>query len=202
MTATAARPHLVELPQTIPGPAGEPLLGMARALRRNLLGMLQEGFARHGDVVAYRVGPAWGPALRRRTIVAVRHPADVRRVMLDTDAFVHRAPSHDVVRELFGETLVTMQGERWRRQKRILQPLFTRRHVAQYASLLQTEADRVAERWRDLGVQEIDVMPEMEQHALRVLGLTIFAQEDLVDDVTAAALERLSRASATRWPCA
>src|SRR6185312_9499530 len=142
-------------------------------------------------VVAYRVGPAWGPALRRRTIVAVRHPADVRRVMLDTDAFVHRAPSHAVVRELFGETLVTMQGERWRRQKRILQPLFTRRHVAQYASLLQTEADRVAERWRDLGVQEIDVMPEMEQHALRVLGLTIFAQEDLVDDVTAAALECL-----------
>lgn len=175
----------------IPGPAGHPLLGMARALRSDLLGTLMDGFERHGDVVALRIGPARGPRRLRPLIVAVRHPGDMRRVMLETDVFVRETPSHDVVRELFGETIVTMQGERWRRQKRILQPLFTRRHVGQYAGLLAAEADRVAEHWRDRGVQEVDIMQAMEQHALRVLGQTIFAQEDLVDDVTAAALERL-----------
>ena len=192
MSATLPRPRSASEPRTaIPGPTGNPLLGSALALRGDLLGTLQEGFARYGDVVAYRVGPARGPRGQQRTIVAVQHPDDLRRVMVETDVFVRRTPSHDVVRELFGETIVTMEGERWRRQKRILQPLFTRRHVAQYAGLLETEADRVAEHWRDLGVQEFDIMQAVEQHALRVLGQTIFAQEDLIDDVTAAALERL-----------
>lgn len=192
MSATVSLPGASGRPATaVPGPAGDPLLGVARALRRDLLGTLLNGFDRYGDVVAFRIGPARGPRRLRPRLVAVRHPDDVRRVMLATDVFVRETPSHDVVRELFGETIVTMQGERWRRQKRILQPLFTRRHVAQYAGLLEAEADRVAERWRGLGVQEVDIMREMEQHALRVLGQTIFGQDDLVDAVTAAALERL-----------
>lgn len=192
MSATATpAPTAPAQTAAIPGPDGHPLIGMARALRGDLLGTLMEGFDRYGDVVAFRVGPRRGPRRLRPLLVAVRHPDDVRRAMLATDVFVRETPSHDVVRELFGETIVTMQGERWRRQKRMLQPLFTRRHVAQYAGLLEAEAEEVAERWRELGVQEVDIMQEMEQHALRVLGLTIFAQKDLVDAVTATALERL-----------
>jgi len=190
MTATARIPAAP--PRSgIPGPPGNPLLGMARPLRSDLLGTLQTGFARYGDVVAYRIGPVRGPRRLRPLLVAVRHPDDLRRVMLETDVFVRRTPSHDVVRELFGETIVTMEGERWRRHKRILQPIFTRRHIAQYAGLLETEADRVAERWRDLGGREVDIVQTMEEHALRVLGQTIFAQADLIDVVTAGALERL-----------
>ena len=186
----AARPPPAR-PGLIPGPAGNPLIGMARALRHDLLGTLQEGFRRHGDVVAYRVGPARGPRRLRPLLVAVRHPDDVRRVLLETDVFIRRAPSYDVLRELFGETIVTMESDRWRRQKRVLQPLFTRRHVAQYARLIEAEAARVAERpWQRDG-ETVDVAQAMEQYALRVLGQTIFAREDGIDADTVAALERL-----------
>jgi len=190
MTATARVPAAP--PRSgIPGPAGGPLLGMARPLRSDLLGTLQAGFARYGDVVAFRIGPARGPRRLRPLLVAVRHPDDLRRVMLATDVFVRRAPSYAVLRELFGDTLVTMEGARWRRQKRILQPLFTRRHVAQYAALLEREADRVVERWKEVGEEPVDVVQAMEQYALRVLGQTLFAEEDGIDAGTAAALERL-----------
>jgi cytochrome P450 len=175
----------------IPGPAGHPLLGMARELRRDLLGTLQNGFAEHGDVVALRIGPTHGPRRLRPLLVAVRHPDDVRRVMLETELFVRQTPNYTVLRELLGETIVTMEGARWRRQKRILQPLFTRRHVAQYADLLETEANLVVEGWRALDDREVDVVQAMEQYALRVLGQTIFAQEDGIDAHTVAALERL-----------
>jgi cytochrome P450 len=174
----------------IPGPAGHALLGMARELRNDLLGTLQEGFAQHGDVVAYRVGPARGPRRLRPLVVAVRHPDDVRRVMLETDVFVRRTPAYDVLRELLGETIVTMEGARWRRQKRILQPLFTRPRVARYAGLLELEANRVVERWR-LADEPVDVAQAMEEYALRVLGQTIFAEQDGIDADTVAALERL-----------
>ncbi len=96
-----------------------------------------------------------------------------------------------MLRELFGETLPTMEHARWRRQKRILQPLFTRQHVAQYAGLLEREANRVVARWRQLGDEAVDVAQAMEEYALRVLGQTIFAEEDGIDADTVAALERL-----------
>ncbi len=190
MTATAARAHTTP-PMGIPGPAGHPLLGMAGALRGDLLGTLQEGFARYGDVVAFRVGPAHGLARLQRRVVAVRHPDDVRRVIVETGMFVRQTPSFDVLRELFGETIVTMEHARWRRQKRILQPLFTRRHVAQYAGLVEAEARQVVERHGYAGDEAVDVAQAMEQYALRVLGQTIFAEEDGIDGDTIAALERL-----------
>jgi cytochrome P450 len=175
----------------IPGPAGHPLLGMARELRGDLLGTLQAGFAQHGDVVAYRIGPARGPRRLRPLLIAVRHPEDVRRVLLDTDVFVRRVPSYDVLRELLGNTIVTLEGDPWRRRKRILQPLFTPRNVAQSAGLVADEADRIVERWRRLGGEPVDVAQEMERYALRVLGQTIFAEADGIDPRTTAALERL-----------
>lgn len=192
MTATARPTAVAPVPAAaIPGPEGHPLLGMARELRGDLLGTLMEGFERYGDVVAYRVGPARGPRRLRQQIVAVRHPDELRRVLLDTEVFVRQAPSYDVLRELFGETLPTMEGTRWQRQKRILQPLFTRSYVARYAELLEQEASRVVDRWRQLADQEVDLVRSMEDYALRVLGQTIFAEEDGIDAETAAALERL-----------
>jgi cytochrome P450 len=192
VTAAASRARATTpADDEIPGPGGHPLLGMARGLRSDLLGTLQEGFAQHGDVVAYRVGPARGPRRLRSVFVAVRHPDEVRRVFLETDVFVRRTPAFDVLHELLGETLLTLEGARWRRQKRIVQPLFTRRHVARYADLLETEAHRVVERWQAFSEQEVDVVPAMEEYALRVLGQTIFAEENGVDARTAAALEHL-----------
>jgi len=192
MSARVVHPPSASLSRAAPpGPAGHPLLGMARELRADLLGTLQAGFAQYGDVVAYRVGPVRGPRRLRPLIVVVRHPDDVRRVMLETDVFVRSAPSYDVLRELLGETLVTMEGDRWQRQKRILQPLFTRQHVARYAGLLETEANRVVERWRALGAEGVDIVQAMEAYALRVLGQTIFAEEGGIDPDTVAALERL-----------
>ena len=192
MSATALRVRAAaSSAAAIRGPAGHPLLGMARELRRDLLGTLMAGFAEHGDVVAYRIGPARGPRRLRPLLVAVRHPDDVRRVMLDTRAFVRQAPHYTVLRELLGETLSTMDGVRWQRQKRILQPLFTRQHVARYLELIDAEAGRVVAQWEQLGDRQVDVVDAMEQYALRVLGQTIFAEERGVDAETVAALARL-----------
>lgn len=178
-------------PGSIPRPPSHPLIGMARELRGDMLGTLLEGFARYGDVVAYRVGPARGPRRLRPLIVAVRHPEDVRRVLLHTEVFVRQAPHYTVLRELLGETLSTMDGIRWQRQKRILQPLFTRQHVARYLELLEVEANRVVAQWEQLSDREVDIVHAMEQYALRVLGQTIFAEERTIDDETVAALARL-----------
>lgn len=182
MTAAAA---------AIPGPQGHPMLGVARELRRDVLGTLHEGFKRYGDLVLYRVGPATGPGWAQRDMVAVYHPGGVHQVLGDEQVFTRNTTSFRVLGEMFGENLVTTTGDVWRRQKRTLQPLFTPRHVEQYAALMREEARRVVvdQALAEDGV--MDIAGVMEGYALRVLGRTLFADARGIDDETVAALGRL-----------
>lgn len=188
MTATANRPP-TRPARAIPGPDGHPLLGMARSLRGDLLGTLKAGFDRYGDVVAYRVGPSRGR--RRRLVVAARHPDDVRRVLTDASTFTRDTSSYRVLRELFGLNLATADGDEWQRQKRLLQPLFTRATANRYAELIEQEALAVADRCCRTPRHTIDAWRTAEEYTLRVLGRTLFKDQRGIDDDTIAALDRL-----------
>src|SRR5690349_8784055 len=83
----------------IPGPAGHPLLGMAPAMRRDMLGTVLDGFHRYGDVVRYRFGPGFGPALVEREAVAVHHPDHVRQVLTNGRIFTRRTVPFTVLAE-------------------------------------------------------------------------------------------------------
>lgn len=189
-TTTAGRPEARPgtRPAAIPGPPGERLLGMARPLRRDLLGTLLDGFAAHGDVVAYRVGPA---RLGRR-VIAVHGPEEVRRVLTDMETFTRDTPSYRVLRELFGRNVLTANGDDWRRQKRTLQPLLTRGAVMRYAELIEAEARKVAEWPRVEADGSVHVARAAEEYALLVLGRTLFpdTDTDADGDETIAALQR------------
>ncbi len=190
MSVTAWRPS-ARAATTIPGPAGHPLLGMALPLRSDPLGTLRAGFARYGDVAAFRIGPARGPPHLRRVVVALFHPDDVRRVLTDTDTFTRDTSSYRVLRELFGTNIATAEGDDWRRQKRLLQPLFTRAAANQYAALVEQEAHAVVERGLHAPGRTVDAWRMTQEYALRVLGHTLFKDERGIDRDTIAALGRL-----------
>jgi cytochrome P450 len=160
----------------LPGPRGNPLVGSAVALRRDLLGTLLRDRERYGDLVAYPIGPA-GP-LRQQLVVA-HHPDDVQRVLTHTE----RALSKDTIgframADLLGHGLLTTEGDEWRRQRRIVQPLFTPRRVEGYAGLMADEAARVVHS----ASGPVDLHLLMLRYTLRVVGRALFgdAIEDLV----------------------
>ncbi|NJC81877.1 cytochrome P450 [Planosporangium mesophilum] len=162
-------------PAAIPGPAGSRLLGMASALRRDLLGTMLDGFHRYGDLVTYRIGPRWerlGPPA-----VAVHHPDGVRQVLTNPQVFGRRTAGFEVLTEMLGAGLLTSDGDLWKRQRRTLQPLFTPRRVTGYTDLMTAEAERVA-RHRPGAV---DLHQLMQVYTLRVVGRALFGDE--VDDV-------------------
>jgi cytochrome P450 len=193
MTATASRAsdRRAAADGRIPGPSGHPPLGMARALRGDPLGTLQDGCARYGDVVAYRVGPARGPRRLRRLVVALHHPDHVRRVFGDPEAFTRLTPSYRVLREMFGPNLVVADGDDWRRQKRLLQPLFTRAAADRLAAVVEQEARAAVEHAATTSGSVIDALRTTERYALRVIGRTLFAHDRGIDEDTVAALDRL-----------
>jgi len=159
---------------TIPGPAGHPILGMGPAFRRDPLCCMLDGFREYGDLVAYPFGPRRGPL--RRVAVAAYHPDYVHQVLTTTGpAFGRQTVGFSTLAEVLGRGLLTTEGEVWRRQRRTLQPLFTRRRVAGYTELMCAEAERaVAE---GAGGAAVDLHALMQRYALRVVGRALFGED-------------------------
>jgi cytochrome P450 len=172
-------------PAALPGPEGHPLLGMAPAFRRDMLGTLLEGFRRYGDLAAYRMGPRRGPGWMRQTIVVAHHPDGARQILTNGRVFVRATVGTEIVTEMVGSGLLTSDGEAWLRQRRTLQPLFTPRRVAGYADLMAAEAARVVDTWEAASGTEpdaaVDLHELMQRYTLRVLGRALFGDD--IDDV-------------------
>ena len=75
-----------------------------------------------------------------------------------------------------GEGLLTVEGEAWKTQRRVLAPLFTPRTIASFALPMAHAADALVARWRRLREgQRLDIQKEMARVTLDVLQRTIFS---------------------------
>lgn len=163
----------------IPGPAGGWLLGNATAFRRDLLGHLTRGMHEYGDVVGYELGPRHTPF--RINIVAAHAPADVQQVLAQTErTFTKDTLAFRAMAEMMGSGLLTTEGDGWRRQRRMVQPLFTPKRVAGYANLMAEESSRAADEAPADGA-EVDLHLLMMRYALRVVGRALFGND--IDDM-------------------
>ncbi|MDT0458785.1 cytochrome P450 [Streptomyces sp. DSM 41527] len=164
----------------IPGPAGLPVLGSMLDLRRDSLTTFVNARRAHGDVVRLVAGP---PGLRS-VFHAVFAPEGVQQILASRAAdFRKDHPLYEEVRQAFGNGLLTSQDADYLRQRRLVQPLFTKRRVDSYAAAITAEAGTLAERWRTAGGHTVDLVPEMNRLALRtaariLFGLDAAAAED------------------------
>lgn len=184
----------------MPGPPGNRLLGDVASFRHDLLGHLTRGMHRYGDMVAYNLGPA-GTPLRTRIVVAY-HPDQVQQVLAQTErGFTKDSIAFRNMTEMLGSGLLTSSGDEWRRQRRIVQPLFTPQRVAGYAALMADEADRVV-RATPANGEVVDLHLLMLGYALRVVGRALFGGDvedmvpvldELVPEISALTRRRMFR---------
>ncbi|MDT9687609.1 cytochrome P450 [Streptomyces sp. P9(2023)] len=158
----------------IPGPAGLPLLGSMLDLKNDSLGTFLDAQRAHGDVVRITAGPPGA----RATIYGV-FSAEGAQQVLATQAANFRKDNafYQEVRESFGNGLLTSQDEDYLRQRRLVQPLFTRRRVDSYAEAVATEAATVTEEWRTAPDATVDVLEEMARLALRAVARILFGTD-------------------------
>jgi cytochrome P450 len=149
-----------------PRPRANPVLGSALQLRRSLIRTYERAMHEHGDVVRLVVGP---PGLRF-DLYCVFHPDGVKAVLAGSRAgYPKRNRFNAQIAQVCGSGLLTSEGELWQRQRRLIQPLFTRRQIATYAELMAEEAAAVAERWdhASRNAAAVDANAEMVALALR-----------------------------------
>jgi len=75
-------------------------------------------------------------------------------------------------KQLFGNGLLTSEGDFWLRQRRLAQPAFHRGRIASYADTMVRYASRIANEWSD--GEERDLHAEMMRLTLSIVAKTLF----------------------------
>jgi cytochrome P450 len=128
-------------------------------------------YARYGDTVRVPIGP-------KTSLFMLSRPEHAEHVLaLNQDNYV-KAFTYRPLRALMGNGLLTSEGERWRRHRKLIQPTFARRDVAMFGPGMADAAQRMLKGWDSLGDGAvINVAARMGALALDIVGWTLFSTD-------------------------
>jgi len=155
----------------VPGPHGGQVAAVLASLARDPLGGYVRLAARYGDTVRFTYSPGSGFFLLSR-------PEHAEHVLAANQDNYVKAFTYRPLRALIGDGLLTSEGDRWRQHRRLIQPLFSHRHVATFAPVMTDAAQRLTARWDELpDGTEINVATQMSGVALDIVGRALFGSD-------------------------
>lgn len=166
-TQTLTDPRPLTRPPAVPtsGP-----LGLLPAMAKDPLDLFVRAHAEHGDVVSMR--------LATQRIVSLAHPEAWHQVLVThRDRYAKRTRGYEKLKLFLGQGLVTSEGAHWRRQRRIAQPAFHRKHIATFAESMGRACLDLRQEWLASAArgEPRDVADDMMRLTLRIAGETLFS---------------------------
>ena len=161
-----------------PGPKGNFLLGVLPAIRREDVKFATRIAREYGDVVYFRV-------VNIPTYL-ISHPRYIEEILVTNYRNFIKAVYLRESRRLFGDGLLTSDGDLWVRERRMGQRAFRHEHIDTYAELIVGHTERLIDSWRDGEVH--DVHQEMMRLTLEIIAHVLFGRDiaDEIEDAEAA----------------
>ena len=151
-----------------PGPRGLPLIGSALDIRRDALGFFATSARLYGDVVAFSLG-SW-------PMLLLSNPDHIEQVLVrERESFRKHRVFWRQVTAIFGQGLLTSEGENWLRQRRLMASAFTGQRLAAYGETMVRHTERMLDGWR-VG-ETRDLHPEMMALTLGIAAKALFSAE-------------------------
>ncbi|MFL6091200.1 MAG: cytochrome P450 [Aeromicrobium sp.] len=154
-----------------------------RQLRASQVGFFASTYQPGRDVVRVRIGP---PGLAVEAYLT--HSPEAAQKLLSAKSYTDFPKENRVYRQIrliMGDGLLTSWGEDWRRQKALIQPIFTRARVEGYLDPILDELDGAIGHMRAEG-STVDLGALMMRYTLKVVCRVLFGagltteQEDRV----------------------
>lgn len=133
------------------------------------LGLFTDGRDRFGDLVRYRFGPF--------RFVVLHDPEAIHHVFVRHHSRYVKSRSYDGLRLVMGNGLVTSEGEFWKRQRKLSQPAFHRKRLAQLTATMGRLTEELADEWSSAHGTTVELHDAMMRLTLRIVGHTLFSTE-------------------------
>jgi cytochrome P450 len=134
---------------------------------------MTELFARHGDIYRF-----FSPA-RKAEMWVINHPDDVKRVLVSNHKNYTKGSGLDRVKILLGHGIMTSEGDLWKRQRYMMQPMFHRRMVTEFNKLIDACNERFIAKWEKQAAEGalINITDDMSELTLEIVLLSIFGTD-------------------------
>jgi cytochrome P450 len=143
------------------------VVGSLPEIRRDPLAFLLRVSAQYGEIAHIRLGPFH--------VILLNHPDDIEQVLVTQQHRFVKGRSLSGARRLFGRGLLTSDGALHARQRRLVQPVFHRLRLDEYASVMTAAAGERRDTWRD--GDTIDIASEMRRLTLTITARIMFGDE-------------------------
>jgi cytochrome P450 len=154
-----------------PGPGGSTFAFLFGNRRRDPLAFFTKLARDYGDVSQLTL-------FDFRTLF-INHPDDIEDVLVNKARKFEKGRVMKANMRLFGEGLLTSEGDFWLRQRRLAQPAFHRARIAAYGTTMVEYAERAMRGWKSGEVR--DIHEDMMEITLQIVGKTLF-NTDLTRD--------------------
>ncbi|MDB6123950.1 MAG: cytochrome family protein [Pedosphaera sp.] len=148
------------------GPKGSFLVGNLTQFGRNPLGFLEKCAREHGDLVPVR--------FLNKTVYILNNPEHIEHVLATNARNFRKTLGYRTpfMRRLFGQGLLTSEGDFWLRQRRLAQPAFHRDRIATYARIIVEFTQGMLGTWRVGETRDIHL--DMMRVTTEVVTKTLF----------------------------
>jgi cytochrome P450 len=136
----------------------------------------------YGDIFHYRAF--------HRHIYFLNNPELVKYVLVDNYKCFIKGEAVRLNRRIFGNGLLTNEGDSWLQQRRLIQPAFHQHRIGSYASAMVAYAEKMMETWHDGQVR--DIHQDMMRLGVAIVTKALFNVEITANtDIVSAALNTL-----------
>lgn len=163
--------------QPIPGPQGTWLLGNLPEFRLGMLPFFERCRREYGKVVAFRLGP--------KRLILVSDPSLIEDVLVTQNKRFRKHFATRLLKPILGRGLLLSEGSQWLRQRRLVQPAFSRRFTDEFAAIVKLHTSRLAIDWeqnrrRDLYRDMTQLTVQIAAHAF--LGISAAHDSEQIGD--------------------
>jgi cytochrome P450 len=147
--------------------------------RKGIIDFYYDAWREHGDVVQIQMGP-----LNSFSFVRPEH---IQHILVKNPDIYVKGMTHDKLRVAIGNGILTLEGERWFRQRRLMSPTYTPKGIRAFADIMTEEAKKLLARWRNT-TDIVDINLEMTRVTMSVISRAMFGFDigsDFKETITA-----------------
>jgi cytochrome P450 len=150
-----------------PGPRGHWLYGHLPGFRGDRLAFMAQSVREHGDVVGLRFGS--------RRVYLINHPDIIEEILVTKSRHFIKNFALRINPLVFGKGLLVGEGDFWLKQRRLIQPAFSRSRLAGYSQVMVDATQAMLTAWK--GGQTHDIANDMMGLTLAITAKTLFDAE-------------------------